>query len=118
MKEENALKEKIGKRNSFEVPQGYFENLTEKVMEVLPEKQSVVVSEEEVTIWTRVKPFLYLAAMFVGAALIIQLFTDEVVITEEEDELYNEYIDISYSQAMLDDYSMCMYFEETDEVYN
>lgn len=118
MKEEKALIEKIGKRNSFKVPDGYFENLTEKVMEVLPEKQPVVVSEEEVTIWTRVKPFLYLAAMFVGAALIIQLFTDEVVITEEEDELYNEYIDISYSQAMLDDYSMCMYFEETDEVYN
>ena len=38
MKEEKELFQKIGKENPFKVPEGYFENLTQQVMERLPEK--------------------------------------------------------------------------------
>ena len=71
MKEEDILLKKLGKENSFKVPDGYFENLTSEVMNKLPEKEKVVFKEESVSTWTRLKPLLYLAAMFVGAALII-----------------------------------------------
>ena len=32
MKEEDTLLKKLGKENSFKVPEGYFENLTSEVM--------------------------------------------------------------------------------------
>ena len=68
MKEEDILLKKLGKGNSFKVPDGYFENLASEVMNKLPEKEKVVFKEEPVSTWTRLKPLLYMAAMFVGAA--------------------------------------------------
>jgi len=38
MNEEKYIQEKVGKRNPFRVPEGYFENLTEQVMQNLPEQ--------------------------------------------------------------------------------
>ena len=35
MKEEDTLLKKLGKENSFKVPEGYFENLTSEVMNKL-----------------------------------------------------------------------------------
>ena len=52
MKEEDILLKKLGKENSFKVPDGYFENLTSEVMNKLPEKEKVAFKEEPVSIWT------------------------------------------------------------------
>ena len=41
MKEEDTLLKKLGKENSFKVPEGYFENLTSEVMNKLPEKETI-----------------------------------------------------------------------------
>lgn len=41
MKEEDILLKKLGKENSFKVPDGYFENLTSEVMNKLPEKEKL-----------------------------------------------------------------------------
>ena len=62
MKEENELRKKYGAPNPFSVPEGYFENLAGKVMEQLPEKESQ--PQPEVTMWERVRPWVYMAAMF------------------------------------------------------
>ena len=45
MKEEDILLKKLGKENSFKVPDGYFENLTSEVMNKLPEKEKVTLKE-------------------------------------------------------------------------
>ena len=42
MKEEDILLKKLGKENSFKVPDGYFENLTSEVMNKLPEKEKLL----------------------------------------------------------------------------
>jgi len=97
MKEEDILLKKLGKENSFKVPDGYFENLTSEVMNKLPEKEKIVFKEEPVSTWTRLKPLLYLAAMFVGAALIIRVAStdhkpvavDEVAVMEVDTEVVN-----------------------------
>ena len=95
MKEEDILLKKLGKENSFKVPDGYFENLTSEVMNKLPEKEKVAFKEEPVSTWTRLKPLLYMAAMFVGAALIIRVAStdhkpaaaDDVAVTEVDTEV-------------------------------
>ena len=118
MKEEDILLKKLGKEDSFKVPDGYFENLTSEVMNKLPEKEKVVFKEEPVSTWTRLKPLLYMAAMFVGAALIIRVASSDrksvadidVAATEIETEVISdEMIDMALDRAMLDDYSLYVY---------
>lgn len=122
MKEEDILLKKLGKENSFKVPDGYFENLTSEVMNKLPEKEKVVFKEESVSTWTRLKPLLYMAAMFVGAALIIRVAStdhkpvtaDDVAVTEVDTEVVvsDEMIDVAVDRAMLDDYSLYVYLSD------
>ena len=55
MKEEKYLEELVGKRNPFVVPEGYFEQLTDQVMQSLPERRPRAKS-----VWMR--PVFYAAA--------------------------------------------------------
>ena len=121
MKEEDILLKKLGKEDSFKVPDGYFENLTSEVMNKLPEKEKVVFKEEPVSTWTRLKTLLYMAAMFVGAALIIRVASSDrksvadidVAATEIETEVISdEMIDMALDRAMLDDYSLYVYLSD------
>ena len=121
MKEEDILLKKLGKEDSFKVPDGYFENLTSEVMNKLPEKEKVLFKEEPVSTWTRLKPLLYMAAMFVGAALIIRVASSDrksvadidVAATEIETEVVSdEMIDMALDRAMLDDYSLYVYLSD------
>ena len=59
--EEKHLKEIVGKRNAFRVPDGYFEQLTAEVMQRLPEQQKART--------TMLRPWLYAAACTVAAVL-------------------------------------------------
>lgn len=119
MKEEDTLLKKIGKEHSFKVPEGYFENLTSEVMNKLPEKEKVALMEEP-TAWTRMKPWVYMAAMFVGAALIIRVassdhkaMTDEVTgIPAETEAVFDQMIDVAVDGAMMDDYSLYVYLSD------
>ena len=43
MNEEEYLNSKLGKKNPFTVPEGYFEQLTAQVMEKLPEKKQILI---------------------------------------------------------------------------
>ncbi|WP_301424914.1 hypothetical protein, partial [Bacteroides congonensis] len=92
-----------------------------EVMNKLPEKEKVAFKEEPVSTWTRLKPLLYMAAMFVGAALIIRVAStehksvtvDEVAVTEVDTELISdEMIDVALDRAMLDDYSLYVYLSD------
>jgi hypothetical protein len=58
------LKEIDKTKNPFKVPDNYFAQLNEEIMNRLPEKEIVV--PEPVSLWDRAKPWVYLAAMFVG----------------------------------------------------
>lgn len=122
MKEENTLLKKIGKEPSFKVPEGYFENLTSEVMNKLPEKEKVNLKEVPVTTWTRMKPFVYLAAMFVGAALIIRVASsdhkpeadDATVAPPDTEVVSDQMIDVAVDATMMDDYSLYVYLNDAN----
>ena len=61
IEEEKHLRETVGTRNVFRVPEGYFEQFTAQVMEQLPEKQKART--------TMLRPWLYAAACTVVAVL-------------------------------------------------
>ena len=74
-KEDNILK-KVGTQNPFRVPEHYFDNFTEEMMSKLPEKEPLSFSAEP-TLWQRVKPWLYMTAMFCGIMLSVRIFVGE-----------------------------------------
>lgn len=65
MKEEDKLIEKFGRQVPWTVPDGYFESVRIEIESKLPEypaKPQAV----RMSVWQRVKPYVYLAAMFAG----------------------------------------------------
>ena len=92
-KEDNILR-KAGTVNPFRVPEHYFDNFTEELMGKLPEKEPLPFSTEP-TFWERVKPWIYMAAMFCGIMLSVRIFVgepqkDEFSISQAEAEMLPE----------------------------
>lgn len=73
MKQEDALKEKYGQDSGMRVPEGYFATLQGQIMESLPpyEKARPMLERSR---WQRMKPYVYLAAMFCGIWLMMKVF--------------------------------------------
>ena len=71
----NKLAEIDRKRNPFKVPDNYFARLNEEIMNHLPEKE--IVPPQTVSLWEKVKPWVYMAAMFVGLYITIQFLTKQ-----------------------------------------
>ncbi|MCL1934090.1 MAG: hypothetical protein FWF53_09815 [Candidatus Azobacteroides sp.] len=73
MDKKKILLKDIAKVDPFKTPEGYFENFTNGIMSQLPD----VVREDSlinVNWWQRVRPWVYMAAMFTGIALMIHIF--------------------------------------------
>ena len=92
-KEDNILR-KAGTGNPFRVPEHYFDNFTKELMGKLPEKEPLPYSTEP-TLWQRVKPWVYMAAMFCGIMLSVRIFVgepqkDEFSISQAEAEMLPE----------------------------
>ena len=60
----NKLKEIDKSNNPFKVPENYFAQFNEDIINRLPEKEFY--APKQVPLWDKVKPWIYLAAMFVG----------------------------------------------------
>ena len=118
MKEEDYILKKIGKENHFQTPEGYFEQLTSEVMNRLPE---IDYSQEEapVSLWVKLKPLFYLAAVFMGAAFFLRLGSylapaDDAYLAEEEDALERQYIDQLVDEGMMDNYTFYQLLSEVE----
>ena len=120
MKEEDKLLKKLGTENPFRVPEGYFEGFTSDLMSRLPEKEKTDIHREPTT-WEKVRPWLYMAAMFIGAALIIRVASpgetvsngqQQQQIAADESDIEMEYIRTAIENTMMDDYSLYVYLSD------
>lgn len=66
--------DKIIDNTSFRVPVGYFEQFNKDIMNCLPEKENR--PTKTISMWGRVKPLLYIAAMFTGVYFSVTLLTN------------------------------------------
>ena len=119
-KEDNILR-KAGTSNPFRVPEHYFEDFTQELMSKLPEKDTLP-SMPEITLWQRVKPWIYMTAMFCGIMLSVRIFVGE---PKEEfppigqvnvESLADEEWEIMMDGIMMDDYTLYQYL--TDANFN
>lgn len=72
MRFEDKLKDRIGTDPGFRLPEGSLETLYVRVSESLPERKER--KAPKLTMWQRVKPYVYLAAMFAGIWCTVKMF--------------------------------------------
>ena len=119
MGKENNILKRVDKRNPFLVPDDYFRTFAQELMNNLPEKDSILTMSEP-TLWQRVKPWLYMTAMFVGIMLTVRIFVkeppkEEFPITQVEAEnLSSEEWEIMMRHTLINDYAMYEYLTEVE----
>ena len=75
-------------------------------MNRLPEKEKLIAVQTEPTMWQKVRPWLYMTAMFIGAALIIRVASSEHTpsverMAADDTETEMEYINMAVENSML-----------------
>lgn len=124
MKDERNNLERLKGKNPFSVPEGYLEGLTTQIMSSLPEKPHKEIPLR-VSLIERVRPWLYMAAVFAGLGLFFkailtilpvgestasdtllvktEISADSLSTVEEteEDEEYLEFIEAQYTHYLL-----------------
>ena len=74
MDKKSDILTKVGKDAGFNVPEGYFADFAKKMAASLPEKQ--IPAKRKTTRWLRIRPYVYMAAMFAGVWCMGYLFKD------------------------------------------
>ena len=112
--EEEILKEKLGNRNPFTVPEGYFDHLADRVMQQLP-------AERKPADVRSIRPWLYAAAC-VAILIVSVLFVSHqsnqpsqqtaVNATPQTETLSDNYIDDMADYAMMDNEDIYLYLAD------
>ena len=133
MKEEQNIISKCGKGNPFKVPKEYFEDLTRNLMAQLSKKEETATEEEmlepSITLWQRIKPLLYMAAMFIGMILCVRVVlgekatdfagTMESNIASEHslmdfEQISDEELATMVEYTMMDNYTLYQYLSDAE----
>lgn len=77
MKEENKILQDMNKTNPFKVPEGYFDNLTRRVMDSLPEQENISRIPKKKAIVTTMTKWFSAAAAVVVLLLCIKIFVPD-----------------------------------------
>lgn len=121
MNEEDYLNSKMGKFNPFTVPEGYFDKLTQQVMDKIPQavitEMKPVKQPAKVAVMKRLRPWLYAAACICVGVFIAaisfnnrsevaspQSTSQQLAANEQTDYGYysDTYIDEEADYAMID----------------
>ncbi len=76
--QDSDILRKVGGNDGITVPEGYFADFAAKMAERLPERAELEFPEKIITVktpWQRVRPYVYLAAMFAGIWCMLKMFT-------------------------------------------
>ncbi len=77
MKNDNDILSKIDRRSGMTVPEGYFDDFASRMMEQLPEHPSIgsgTATSDKPSLWFRIRPYVYMAAMFAGIWCMLNIF--------------------------------------------
>lgn len=73
--DDSTILKKYGKDPGFKVPENYFDDFNKRMTEMLPDVEITPVDVKP-TMWQRVRPLVYLAAMFAGVWCMMQVFSN------------------------------------------
>lgn len=125
MEAKRPLLEDISKESPFKVPEHYFTHFNESIMNLLPDKSLPEV--RKVTIWDKTKPWIYMAAMFLGLFFTIKVLTTNTTNKSSNNNTastsfsnYEYWNDIEISEEDFFNYIEAQFIDENyfDLVYN
>ena len=113
--------ENIDKKVPFKVPENYFSQFNESLMAKLPAKQTPQV--RRISLWEKSKPWVYMAAMFLGLFFTIQLITKDAKSPQTASnslQAEQSWSDVKISEDDFFDYVETQFVDEDyyDLVYN
>lgn len=126
-KEEKYILDKVGRRTPFTVPEGYFDDLAERLMAQLPEAAPAPAAREvslRPVLWHRFKPLSIAAASIVAAVFALGVCmrsgdgTEAAAMAASTDasaagSSYTE-VDAMADYAMLDSEDLYAYMQESE----
>lgn len=71
--EDSPILKQLGKDSGFDVPEHFFADFKKNIMDSLPEVN--ITEEEKPSRWVRLRPYVYMAAMFAGIWCMMKVFT-------------------------------------------
>lgn len=75
MKQQDDIFARIGRNDGTTVPEGYFEDFAARMAAKLPAHPATVVADlAPRSWWSRLRPYVYMAAMFAGIWLMMNMF--------------------------------------------
>ena len=105
MNEEEYLRTKMGGKNPFSVPEGYFEQLPASIMSRLPERQEV----KKPTLFVRLRPVLYAAACLLAVVFSVTLYLNSssnedtaTTVIAQEGGISDSYVEDAVDYVMAD----------------
>src|SRR5690606_14118140 len=120
----NKLKEIDKSNNPFKVPENYFAQFNNDIMGKLPEKEFF--APKHIPLWDKVKPWVYLAAMFIGMYVTINFLITKGDNLGNESKVVSEQLSVSsngsenyWSTVQMSEEEFYQYLEDqlVDEVY-
>lgn len=78
MKEDNDILSAIARNDGLKAPEGYFEDFARRMADSLPERPELAQMATGVpprSMWERLRPYVYMAAMFAGVWCMLKMFT-------------------------------------------
>ena len=110
MKREDDILKKIGRESGYKVPEGYFEQFVSRMKAALPKRG--LPEPVHPSLWQRLKPYVYMAAMFAGIWLMVKVFVapqaekatvmaENTTLEEVEDDAIDDYM-----MASIDEYTI------------
>jgi hypothetical protein len=72
--EDSTILNKYGKDPGFKVPENYFADFNQRMADMLPDVEITPVDVKP-TMWQRLKPLAYMAAMFAGVWCMMSVFS-------------------------------------------
>ena len=120
MKEDKELMARCGKENPFSTPEGYFEHFHEQLMASLPDMEAPSTEEPVcINLFTRIKPWLYMAAMFVSTIFVVQglMYVQENRIADTTlvaEDIYTEEADHFMSSSLYNEYALYSYLTSNE----
>lgn len=117
MNKQHELPQAEDSRQHYSVPEDYFSQLEERILASIPEEEPEA-EEPKPSLWIRLRPIVYLAAVFVSLNLLIRALAPQqeqptnstLASTELNDEDYRSY----YSEYG----AHASYLEAIDAVYS
>lgn len=110
------------KTNGMTVPEGYFDDFARRMMDRIPQEVMPAAAPRR-TLWMKVRPYVYMAAMFAGIWLMMNIFsllgtTNTTTPTTDSfsSSLYSEVINTN-TTGYLDDYLSMSNYDFYDDLY-